>query len=117
MRACKRPGTQCFSLHLSESLLSAKSASVSDEAPDLSTVPEEYHDYADVFSKSEASKIAPHRPYDLKIDLEEGTSPPPISAMYSLSPTELETLREFVDENLRRGFIRCGRASGQSGPR
>ena len=106
MRACKRPGTQCFSLHLSESLLSAKSASVSDEAPDLSTIPEEYHDYADVFSKSEASKLAPHRPYDLKIDLEEGTSPPPISAMYSLSPTELETLREFVDENLRRGFIR-----------
>ena len=100
MRACKRPGTQCFSLHLSESLLSAKSASVSDEAPDLSTIPEEYHDYADMFSKSEASKLAPHRPYDLKIDLEEGTSPPPISAMYSLSPTELETLREFIDENL-----------------
>ena len=52
MRACKRPGTQCFSLHLSESLLSAKSASISNEAPDLSTIPEEYHNYADIFSKS-----------------------------------------------------------------
>ena len=104
MRACKCPGTQCFSLYLSESLLSTKSASVSDEAPGFSTIPEEYHDYADMFSKFEASKLAPHCPYDLKIDLEEGfegTSPPPISAMYSLSPTELETLPEFIDENLR----------------
>ena len=99
MHACKRPGTQCFSLHLSESLLSTKSASVSDKAPDISTIPEEYHDYADIFSKSEASKLAPHRLYNLKIDLEEGTSPLPISAMYSLSSTELETLREFIDQN------------------
>ena len=106
LRASKRPGTQCFSIRLSDPSLSAKSASVSDEAPDLSKIPKEYHDYADVFSKAEASKLPPHRPYDLKITLEEGTSPPPISVMYSLSPSELETLREFIDENLRNGFIR-----------
>jgi Retroviral aspartyl protease len=106
MRACKRPGAQCFSLHLSDPFISAKSVSASDEAPDLSKIPKEYHDYADVFSKAEADKLAPHRPYDLKINLEEGTTPPPITAMYSLSRTELETLREFIDENLRRGFIR-----------
>ena len=105
MHACKCLGTQCFSLHLSESLLSAKCASVSDEVPDLSTIPKEYHDYANVFSKSEASKLALHHLYDLKIDLEEGTSPLSSSTMYSLSSTELETLREFIDENLRQGFI------------
>ena len=81
MCACKCLGTQCFSLYLSDSLLSTKSASVSDKAPDHSTIPKEYHNNADVFSKSEASKLAPHCPYDLKIDFEEGTSPPPISAM------------------------------------
>ena len=105
LRASKRPGTQCFRIHLSDPKLSAKAAST--ETPDLSQIPEEYHDYADVFSKAEADKLAPHRPYDLKINLEEGTSPPPISTMYSLSPSELETLREFIDENLRRGFIRA----------
>ena len=79
---------------------------VLDEAPDLSQIPKEYHDYADVFSKAEASKLAPHRPYDLKINLEEGTAPPPISIMYSLSPTEIEALCEFIDDNLWKGFIR-----------
>ena len=106
MRTSKRSGTQSFSLRLSDPVLSGKSASVS-EAPDLSGIPKEYHDYADVFSKAEADKLAPHRPYDLKINLEEGTSPPPITAMYSLSPPELEALREFIDDNLRRGFIRA----------
>ena len=106
LRGCKRPGSQSFRIHLSDPSLSAKSASLSAEVPDLSNIPEEYHDYADVFSKAKADTLAPHRPYDLNINLEEGTSPPPITAMYSLSQSELQTLREFVDENLRIGFIR-----------
>ena len=106
LRGCKRSGTRCFKIHLSDTSASAKSASVPEEAPDLSSIPKEYHDYADVFSKAEACKLAPHRPYDLQINLEEGTVPPPITTMYSLSKTELELLREFIDENLTRGFIR-----------
>ena len=46
----------------------------------------------------------PHRKYDLKIDLEEGTSPP-LGTIYSLSPVELEALRTFIDENLCTSFI------------
>ena len=42
----------------------------------MSTIPEDYHDFADIFSKSKASKLADHQPYDLKITLDEGTSPP-----------------------------------------
>ena len=58
---------------------------LSYEVVGTSGIPKEYHDYANVFSKAEADKLAPHQPYNLKIDLEEGTSPPPITAMYSLS--------------------------------
>ena len=72
---------------------------------DLSSVPLEYHDYADVFSKSKADTLPPHRPYDLKINLEEGTSPP-LGPIYSLSPAELAALREFIDGHLKSGFIR-----------
>ena len=98
MRACKLPGTQSFRIHLTDKTFSANSASVSDEAPDLSHIPEDYRDFADVFSKAKADTLAPHRPYNLKIDLEDGTSPP-IVPMYPLSQVELKVLREFVDEN------------------
>src|SRR5258708_26593085 len=45
-----------------------------------------------------------HWPYDLKINLEEGTKPfhRPIS---SLLPPELTVLREFLEENTKNGFI------------
>ena len=64
-----------------------------------------YHEFADVFSKTHADRLAPHRPYDLKIDLEDGASPP-IGVMYSVSQSELQTLREFVEEHLAIGYIR-----------
>ena len=107
-RACKLPGVQSFRIHLSDPSPSAHSASLMDE-PDLSHIPEEYHDFADVFSKRKADTLAPHRPYDLKIDLEEGASPP-IGPMYSLSQSELGALREFIDEHLRIGFIRSSKS-------
>ena len=68
-------------------------------------IPREYHDFLDVFSKSEADSLPPHRPYDHAIELEPGTTPfhGPI---YRLSETELETLQTYLDENLAKGFIR-----------
>ena len=91
MRASKLLGSHCYKIHLSNPSISTNSASISDEAPDLSQVPKEYHDFADVFSKNKAFTLAPHRPYDLKIDLEEGATPP-VTQMYLLSQVELQTL-------------------------
>ena len=105
MCACKLPGSQCYRTQLSNTSISANSASSSNKAPDLSQVPKEYHDYADVFSKAKAYTLASHWPYDLKIDLDEGTSPP-ILLMYPLSQVELQTLCNFLDEHLNSGFIR-----------
>jgi hypothetical protein len=39
-------------------------------------VPSDYHEFADVFDKGKASQLPPHCPYDLKINLEEGSAPP-----------------------------------------
>jgi len=50
---------------------------------DLEGVPEEYHNFTDVFSKVKADTLAPHQPYDLKITLEDGASPPQ-PLLYSL---------------------------------
>ena len=105
MHASKLPGSRCYRLNLSDISASARTETTSEEPPDLSQIPEEYHDFADVFSKSKAYNLAPHCPYDLKIDIEEGATLP-ISLMYQLSQVELQTLCNFIDEHLRSGFIR-----------
>ena len=103
--ACKLEGSMQFSLQLSPTASSSLRAVSLAANPDLSAVPEDYHEFANVFSKAKASVLAPHRDYDLKIDLEEGATLPP-GRLYSLSPIELKALRTFIDENLRFGFIR-----------
>ncbi len=71
---------------------------------DMADVPAEYHDFADVFSDSLSEKLPEHRPYDLKINIEEGTSPP-LGPIYSLLESKLKALHEFIDNNLHSGFI------------
>jgi len=74
------------------------------ETPDLSNVPSKYHEFADVFSKTKAKVLPPHCPYNLKINLEEGAQPL-VGPIYSLSASEQEALKEFIEENLNMGFI------------
>jgi len=74
------------------------------EASDLSNVPSKYHEFTDIFSKTKAEVLSPHYSYDLKINLEEGAQPP-VGPIYSLSASEQEALKEFIEENLNTGFI------------
>lgn len=68
-------------------------------------VPTEYHDYLDVFSRQDANTLPPHRVYDHKIPLVPGKEPP-FGPLYSMNREELTALREWLDENLEKGFIR-----------
>ena len=79
----------------------------------MTGIPPDYHEFTDVFSKTRASAPAPHRPYNLKIELEEGTSPP-FGPIYSLSQSELKSLREFLDEHLAMDFICPSRSPGRA---
>ena len=112
-RACKLPGSSSFTLNLRAAApsVSGRAAALADDdnddelPPDPSIVPEPYRDFIDVFSKRKADKLPQHRPYDLKIDLDDGETPPH-GPIYSLSALETEALRVYIDENLRSGFIR-----------
>jgi hypothetical protein len=75
---------QTFKLFISVTTL------VNSEATpvDLTNIPTEYHDLADVFSKKHADTLLAHQHYDLKIELEDGATPP-FSPIYSLSQLEL----------------------------
>jgi len=103
LQASHISGSKTFSLQF-RCTIQAKSTTISEKI-DLSAIPEEYHEYADVFSKFKAETLAPYRPYDLRIDLEKD-SHPPVGTIYSLSKFEQEALKEFIDENLTNGFIR-----------
>ena len=78
----------------------------SSEPPNLEALlPDEIKDFQDVFSPKEADKLPPHRPYDHDIRLLEGKAPP-FGPLYPMSRDELIALREWLAENLKKGFIR-----------
>ena len=102
--ASKLPGSHNFELCcLHSSDIQANSTKLV-KTPDLSNVPSKYHKFADIFSKTKAETLPPHCPYDLKINLEEGAQPL-VGPIYSLSASEQEALKEFIEENLNTGFI------------
>lgn len=68
-------------------------------------MPHELHEYLDVFSEKESERLAPHREYDCKIDLEEDANLK-YQRMYNLSPLELDVLKSRLDEQLAKGWIR-----------
>jgi hypothetical protein len=110
----RQEGSNTFQLHLSDSSF-VKAISASASAPvNMSSILEEYHDFPDMFSKAKADKPAPHRPYGLKIDLEDEAAPP-LGPIYSLYQSEVQSLWEFINEHLNMGFI-CPLLSPQSAP-
>ncbi len=67
-------------------------------------LPEKYKDFVDVFEKINVDQLPAHSPYDCSIDLEEGHSPP-FGPIYGLSEPELQALRDYLTENLAKGFV------------
>jgi hypothetical protein len=103
MRSMKSEGAQCF-LILAHEPFKPSSSNKPKFNPDLKNVPEVYHEFADVFSRQKADTLPPHQDCDLKINIDEGAKIP-AGPIYPLSKFELKTLREFIDENLKTGFI------------
>ena len=83
-----------------------------EDAPELETeeemlrctVPEEYHDLIDIFSKLASDKLPPHWQYDHKIHLEEDV-PLGYHPLYHQTEEELRALKKYLIENLEKGFI------------
>lgn len=67
-------------------------------------LPKAYRGYEDVFSKRESNKLPPHRSYDHNIEL-EAPLPSQFSPLYRQSTQELEATKEYIVENLQKGFI------------
>ncbi|KAI0992792.1 hypothetical protein K3495_g15392, partial [Podosphaera aphanis] len=71
-----------------------------------SQIPAEYADYHDMMDEDRAKNLPPRRPYDHKIPLKEGLEPP-YKPLYGMSREELIALKNYIEENLGKGYIRA----------
>src|SRR5277367_2190546 len=67
-------------------------------------VPEEYHEYLDVFNEEKANRFPETRPWDHKIEMKGGFEPKSFKN-YNLTPAEQIELDKFLKENLDKGYI------------
>ena len=70
---------------------------------------EAYKDYIDVFNEKEARLLLDHGLYKLVIKLIKGKQPL-FGLLYNLLEAKLKVLREYLDKNLQRGWIRKSRS-------
>jgi len=75
------------------------------EKAEMSQLPPQYVDFADVGSEKDSAVLADHGPQDLAIKLTPESNPPHMP-LYNLSQTELELLRKYLADYMARGWIR-----------
>jgi len=76
------------------------------ERPLEEIVPKQYHEFLPLFNKVLADRLPPHRPgIDHEVRLKDGETPT-WGPLYSMSRAELIILKEWLEENMSKGFIR-----------
>ena len=84
---------------------------IENENRTRTVLPDEYADFADMFNEAAGSVLPPHRgDLDHAIELIPGKSPP-FGPLYNLSEHELGVLKEYIDKNLKSGFISASKSS------
>lgn len=69
-------------------------------------LPDQYKEFADVFSKTASDTLPPPRDVDHQLELDEDPSKTVgYSPLYKMSTEELEAAREYIIDNLNKGFI------------
>ena len=97
----KKPEAQIFAATMEDIKKALRVKEYVDPLPLLS---KEYYEFADIFSRGDSDVLPPYRPYDYRV-LVQGDAKLPFSRLYSISQNELEVLKKYLDDNLRKGFI------------
>lgn len=77
-------------------------------------VPAKYHDMIDIFEESKADRFPSSKPWDHAIEMKEGYIPKDCK-IYPLSPAERQAEEEWINEQLKKGYIRPSK-SPQASP-
>lgn len=73
-------------------------------------IPEEYRKFRELFDQSINQPLPEHGPYDHEIPIMPGKEPV-YKPIYQLSEKETQALKEYLDENLKKGWIRHSTSS------
>ena len=68
-------------------------------------IPQEYIEFQHLFKQPERPELPDHGPHDHRIPLMEGKTPT-CKKIYPMSERESKILREYIEEQLAKGFIR-----------
>jgi len=76
------------------------------ERPLEEIIPEQYQEFLPLFNMVLAERLPPHQPgIDHEVRLKDGETPT-WGPLYSMSRAELSVLKEWLEENMTKGFIR-----------
>ena len=108
---CQDPENTLFTLTLEEIDREIGDRQATDRAAEATNeellarkLPSKYQDLIDVFSKTESDELPPHRAIDHKIVLEQENELR-LSPLYHMSLAELQTVKQYLLDNLSKGFI------------
>jgi hypothetical protein len=81
-----------------------------EKGPLMKDIPSAYHRFEALFKEELGIEALPeHQDYDHRIELAEGTQPI-FQPLREYSATDLMTIKQYIDENLTKGFIRESRS-------
>jgi transposase InsO family protein len=110
-RSLRIPGSEFFvsSVYEINRLIEGKEEPTQEEETEEQllqrTVPPQFHDLLRTFSKEESDKLPPNRSYDHKIKLTAEPSELGFHPLYHMNVDELRALKDYLSENLDKGFI------------
>ena len=73
-------------------------------------VPKKYYKFLDIFSKKTSDTLSPHSKYDHQIHLLEGYKDYGYSPFSKMSEPKLQFVKKFLEEHLKKGFIKASSA-------
>ena len=76
----------------------------------IAAVPEKFREFLPIMSKEAAIRMPDHQPWDHKIDLKKGETPPH-GPLFAMSGRELDALKPWLEKMLNSGRIRKSTSS------
>ena len=95
-------------INTKSNMATSLAAEANSKKPELSPeqlIPEECHEYLDIFDENKANRYPEPRLWDHKIKVKPGFEPKSFKT-YNLTPEEQSELDKFLKENLDKGYIK-----------